>query len=88
MYSFNPRGVCSRRITFDIQDNRLTHVSFMGGCPGNLAAISALIEGMDIDTVISHVKGITCGGKPTSCCDQLAQALEAYKQQFAQQNAK
>lgn len=82
MYSFNPQGVCSKRVTFDIQDGKLTRLHFQGGCPGNLAAISALVEGMDIDTVISRVKGITCGGKPTSCCDQLAQALEAYKAQF------
>lgn len=82
MYSFNPQGVCSKRITFDIQDGKLTNVTFLGGCPGNLAAISSLIEGMDIDTVISRVKGITCGNKPTSCSDQLAQALEAYKAQF------
>lgn len=83
MYSFAPRGVCAKRITFDIQNNKLTHLQFLGGCPGNLAAISALTKDMDIDTIIERVKGITCGGKPTSCCDQLAQALVAYKEQFA-----
>ncbi|MBQ6835116.1 MAG: TIGR03905 family TSCPD domain-containing protein [Lachnospiraceae bacterium] len=74
-------GTCSREIYFDVVDNKLTHVSFNGGCNGNLKGISALVEGMDIDEVIKRVEGIKCGARQTSCPDQLARALKAYKEQ-------
>lgn len=82
MYEVRPRGVCSRLITFDVVDNKVTHVTFFGGCPGNAIGISQLVEGRDIDEIISLLEGITCGRKPTSCPDQLAQALKAYKEQM------
>ena len=47
-----------------------------GGCDGNLKGIASLIEGMEIEEVISRLEGIRCGRKPTSCPDQLAQALK------------
>ena len=72
-------GTCSREINFEVVDNKLTNVSFLGGCNGNLQGISKLVEGMDIDEVIARVEGIKCGARQTSCPDQLAQALKMYK---------
>ena len=82
MYQYNTRGTCSRTICFDVENNKLKNVVFIGGCNGNLKGIGALVEGMDIDDVIARVEGITCGPKKTSCPDQLAQALKAYKEQI------
>ena len=72
-------GVCSREINFEVTDDKVRNVSFVRGCMGNLKGIASLVEGMDIDVVISRLKGIDCGGKGTSCPDQLAKALEEYK---------
>ena len=72
-------GPCSREISFDVVDNKLTNVSFLGGCNGNLQGISKLVEGMDIDEIIARVEGIKCGARQTSCPDQLAQALKKFK---------
>jgi len=66
-------------IYFDIEDNKVKNIQFIGGCNGNLKGISALAEGMDIDEAISRIEGIKCGMKSTSCPDQLAQALKAAK---------
>ena len=73
---YRPKGVCSQQIHFDIVDNKVTNVSFGGGCSGNLQGISRLIEGMDVNEAISRIEGIKCGFKATSCPDQLAQALK------------
>ena len=73
---YTPKGVCSKQINFDIRDNKVTNVSFLGGCSGNLQGISRLIEGMDVNEAISRIEGIRCGVKATSCPDQLAQALK------------
>ena len=70
-------GVCSRKITFDIVDDKVTNVHFEGGCNGNLQGISKLVEGMATADVIAKLKGIKCGFKSTSCPDQLALALES-----------
>jgi uncharacterized protein (TIGR03905 family) len=78
MNSYTPRGVCSKLINFTIEGNIVRNVSFYSGCPGNLQGISKLVEGMDIYEVINRLKGITCGGKSTSCPDQLSKALEEY----------
>lgn len=72
-------GVCSKEINFDVVGNKIKNVSFIGGCDGNLVGISSLVEGMDINEVISRLRGIQCGSKDTSCPDQLARALEVYK---------
>lgn len=72
-------GVCSKEINFDVVENKIKSVSFIGGCDGNLLGISSLVEGMDINEVISRLKGIQCGSKDTSCPDQLSRALEVYK---------
>ena len=79
MYEYKTKGTCSSRILFDIEDGKVRNVQFIGSCNGNLKGIGALVEGMDVDEVISRTQGITCGMKPTSCPDQLAQALEQAK---------
>lgn len=73
---YRPKGVCSQSIDFDIEDNKVKNVSFVGGCSGNLQGISRLIEGMDLNEAISRIEGIRCGFKSTSCPDQLAKALK------------
>ena len=79
MYEFKTSGTCSQRILFDVEDGKVRKVQFIGGANGNLKGIAALVEGMDVDSVIERVQGITCGMKKTSCPDQLAQALIAAK---------
>ncbi|MPN01656.1 hypothetical protein SDC9_148866 [bioreactor metagenome] len=73
-----PQGVCCKKIEFEIENNVVKNVKFVGGCPGNLKAISLLIEGMPIDEVINKLKGNLCRNG-TSCTDQLAKALEKFK---------
>ncbi len=75
-YEYKTKGTCSQRILFEINDNKLTNVQFIGGCNGNLQGISKLVEGMDVNDVIARVQGIRCGFKATSCPDQLATALK------------
>jgi uncharacterized protein (TIGR03905 family) len=75
-YEYKTKGTCSRSILFDIEDGKVKNVQFIGGCNGNLKGIGALVEGMDVQDVISRVEGIQCGMKSTSCPDQLAQALK------------
>ena len=75
-------GTCSKEINFDIEDNKIHNVSFVGGCNGNLKAVSSLVEGQDIDTVIKRLKGIKCNSKQTSCVDQLATALQEEKNEL------
>lgn len=68
-------GTCSREIHFEVLDGILRHVEFIGGCDGNLKAISRLVEGMAVEAVIGKLQGISCETKSTSCGDQLARAL-------------
>ena len=79
MYQFKTKGTCSQMIYFDLEDNKVKNVQFIGGCNGNLKGIAALVEGMDMDEAIARIEGIKCGMKSTSCPDQLAQALKAAK---------
>lgn len=76
-YEYNPQGVCSKKIEFDIVDGKLSNVKYTGGCDGNLKAVSKLVEGMEVEEVIKRCKGIKCGFKNTSCADQLVNALES-----------
>lgn len=78
-FEYKTRGTCSQRILFEIVDNKVKNVEFIGGCNGNLQGISRLVEGMDVDSVIERIDGIRCGMKPTSCPDQLATALKEAK---------
>ena len=73
---YRTRGTCSQEIYFDIVDNKVRNVQFIGGCNGNLQGISKLVEGMDVQEVIDKLGGIRCGFKDTSCPDQLANALK------------
>ena len=75
-YEYRTKGVCARRITFDIIDSKLANVQFEGGCNGNTKGIASLVEGMDADEAIRRMEGIRCGFKPTSCPDQLARAIK------------
>ena len=80
MHTYATRGTCSHHIEFDVKDdNTLTKVKFIGGCPGNTQAVAKLVEGKTIDEVISLLKGIQCR-MGTSCPDQLATALIKYKE--------
>ena len=74
--TYKTQGVCSREIHFDIADNKITQVQFVGGCSGNTQGVARLVEGMDVDEAIRRLDGIRCGFKPTSCPDQLATCLE------------
>lgn len=75
-YEYTPKGVCSRKMVFEIEDGILTDVKITGGCNGNLKGISMLVKGMPVDEVIKRLEGINCGMKGTSCPDQLARALK------------
>ena len=77
--NYVPKGVCSRQIQFRIDGDVVRDVKYTGGCNGNLQGIGKLVEGMNIDDVIQKLDGINCNGRGTSCPDQLAQALKAYK---------
>ncbi len=79
-FTYQTKGTCSREILFEIEDGKINNVEFIGGCNGNLKGISSLVEGMDVDAVIARLEGTTCGGKSTSCPDQLATALKQAKQ--------
>jgi len=74
--TYTPRGVCSQRMEIDIDDNIIQSVRVTGGCSGNLQGICSLLRGMPIQDAIARLDGIRCGFKPTSCPDQLAQALK------------
>ena len=73
---YKTKGVCPRMINFDIVDDKVVNVQFVGGCPGNTQGVARLVEGMNVDEAISRMEGIKCGPKATSCPDQLAQALK------------
>ena len=71
-YQYKTKGTCSQAIFFEIEDGKLKNVQFMGGCNGNLKAISRVVDGMTVEQIESYFKGIDCNGKGTSCSDQLA----------------
>ena len=73
---YRTRGTCSQAIQFDIVDDKVRNVQFIGGCSGNTQGVARLIEGMDVHEAISRMEGIHCGPRPTSCPDQLACALK------------
>lgn len=76
-FSYRTQGVCSRSVSFDLEDGVVRHVRFEGGCSGNTQGVAALVDGMTAEEAIRRLSGIRCGFKGTSCPDQLAKALEA-----------
>lgn len=82
-FEYKTRGTCSSKILFDVDDGIVHNLEYIGGCNGNLQGIGRLVEGMPVDEVISRLRGIRCGYKPTSCPDQLATALEQAKAKAA-----
>lgn len=78
-FTYKTKGVCSRSITLEIEGNTIKSAVFEGGCNGNTKGIAALVVGMDVNDAIERLGGIRCGFKPTSCPDQLAEALKEYK---------
>ena len=79
IYEYTPKGVCSMKMIFEIEENIVKSLKIIGGCPGNTVGVSKLIENKNIDEIIQMLKGIPCGVKGTSCPDQVALALEEYK---------
>lgn len=82
-FEYTPQGVCSMKMIFDIENNKIKSLTIVGGCPGNTVGVSRLVEGKTIDQVIQMLKGIPCGSKSTSCPDQVSKALEEYKKKLA-----
>ncbi len=79
IFQYKPQGVCCQLMQLAINNGIVEDVQFYGGCNGNLQGISKLIKGMNVDEVITRLEGTDCGGKGTSCPDQLTKALVAYK---------
>lgn len=76
-FTYKPQGVCSRMITFDIDDDGyIRNIAFMGGCNGNTQGLSKLAEGMKAEEVVKRLSGVCCGMRGTSCPDQLATAVQ------------
>ncbi len=75
-FNYQPKGVCDRQMTFEVEDGIVKSLQVQGGCHGNLQGISKLVVGMKVEDVIARLEGIRCGFKPTSCPDQMAQALK------------
>jgi len=72
---YRTKGVCSRTIKLELDGDTIRSVEFVGGCSGNTQGVARLVEGMKVDDAIARIEGIKCGPRPTSCPDQLAQAL-------------
>ena len=78
IYEYKPSGVCSRKYTFEMENDVIKSLAVEGGCSGNLAGISYIVKNMKAEDVIKAFDGIKCGFKPTSCPDQIAKALKTY----------
>ncbi len=74
-HSYKTKNVCSQQINFDLEGNVVKNIEFIGGCNGNLKAISKLLDGWTVEDIEEKLKGNTCGRRPTSCADQLAIAV-------------
>jgi uncharacterized protein (TIGR03905 family) len=81
-YTYKTKMVCSQEISFDIDGDVITNIAFVGGCNGNLKAISKVLDGWTVEQIEAKLKGNTCGVRPTSCADQLCIAVrKAYEEQ-------
>ena len=74
-YNYPTEMTCSQLISFDLEDNVVSNIEFLGGCNGNLKAISKLVNGWTVEKIEEYLKGNLCGSRPTSCADQLARAV-------------
>jgi len=79
-FEYIPAGVCSSKIIYNIEDNKIIDIKIIGGCPGNCLGIKKLLQNQNIDYVIEKLNGIRCGNKNTSCPDQISQGLIKYKE--------
>ena len=77
MSTYYPRGVCSKQIDVEVKDGKIADIRVLGGCNGNLKGICALLKGADAKDTVERLKGTDCGGRGTSCPDQIARAIEA-----------
>lgn len=77
-FTYHTKGVCSRAIEIEVEDDVILRVQYIGGCHGNTQGVAALIRGMRIEDAIERLSGIDCRGRGTSCPDQLARALREY----------
>lgn len=76
--TYSPKGVCSRKMEIELENNVIINVKITGGCAGNTQGVSRLLEGMTVEDAIARLDGIRCGFKPTSCPDQIAKALKEH----------
>ncbi|MBQ8831612.1 MAG: TIGR03905 family TSCPD domain-containing protein [Oscillospiraceae bacterium] len=74
-YQYLTENTCSQMISFELEGNLVRNIEFFGGCPGNLAAISKILDGYTVEEIETKLLGNTCGRRPTSCTDQLAKAV-------------
>lgn len=74
-HDYRTQMTCSQMISFDLDGDVVSNISFLGGCNGNLKAISKLVDGWTVEKIESYLKGNLCGARPTSCADQLARAV-------------
>ena len=74
-YDMPTEMTCSRMISFDLDENVVKNIVFLGGCNGNLKAIAKLVDGWTVEKIEEYLKGNLCGNRPTSCADQLARAV-------------
>ncbi len=88
-YEYKCQGTCSQSIAFDLDGDVVKNVVYNGGCPGNVLAISKLVEGMTVQTIVERLSGNPCGRRPTSCGDQLAIGVRlAYEKEQAEKAGK
>ncbi len=81
-YIYEPQGVCSMQMIFEIEGDTIKDLKIIGGCPGNTVGVSLLVKGRKVDEVIELLKGIPCGMRGTSCPDQVSKALQEYKEKY------
>jgi uncharacterized protein (TIGR03905 family) len=86
-YTYYPKGVCSTKISIEIDDGIIKKLVIDDGCSGNLQGITRLAEGMRVEDAIVKLRGIKCGPKSTSCPDQLSIALQKAWEQYRGQSA-
>ena len=83
-HKYRTQFTCAMEIDFDLDGDVVSNIEFIGGCNGNLKAISKLVDGFTVEQIEQKLLGNTCGMKPTSCADQLAKAVrKAYNEEIS-----